>query len=210
MHRPLAAIQFLLCDKGHCRVNAIALESKKVTLVETLDRALNKGVVVCGDLTISVADVDLIFVGLKLLLASVGTADEMRRGYKRDKGVRGKGKKSAGEAEGTAASYGPPPSLDVADEGGKIDIVLPGIDARPERVEKGLGKLVLTLIELIRQLIVKQAERRVEGRSLADEEIERLGETLMKLENKMEELKKVFGLKDEDLTLDLGPLGDLM
>jgi len=84
------------------------------------------------------------------------------------------------------------------------------IDANPKNVEKGLAKLVLTLIELIRKLLEKQAMRRVEGGSLSDEEIERVGVTLMKLENKMKELKGVFGLKDEDLNINLGPLGDLM
>ena len=84
------------------------------------------------------------------------------------------------------------------------------IDANPKTVEKGLAKLVLTLIELIRKLLEKQAMRRVEAGSLSDEEIERVGETLMKLENKIDELKGIFGLKDEELNLNLGPLGDLM
>jgi hypothetical protein len=56
----------------------------------------------------------------------------------------------------------------------------------------------------------KQAMRRMEGGSLTDEEIERVGETLMKLEKKMKELKEFFGLKDEELNLNLGPLGNLM
>jgi len=84
------------------------------------------------------------------------------------------------------------------------------IDIDPKNVEKGLAKLVLTIIELIRKLLEKQAMRRVEGGSLSEEEIERVGETLMKLEKKMEELKEIFGLKDEELNLNLGPLGDLM
>jgi len=93
----------------------------------------------------------------------------------------------------------------------KTDDVLPKkIDANPENVEKGLAKLVLTLIELIRKLLEKQAMRRVEAGSLSEGEIERVGETLMKLENKMKELKQIFGLKDEELNLNLGPLGDLM
>jgi hypothetical protein len=93
----------------------------------------------------------------------------------------------------------------------KIQDALPKrIDADPKNVEKGLAKLVLTLIELIRKLLEKQAMRRIDGGSLTEEEIERIGETLMKLENKMQELKVIFGLKDEELNLDLGPLGDLM
>ena len=93
----------------------------------------------------------------------------------------------------------------------KVQDVLPKrIDANPRNVEKGLAKLVLTLVELIRKLLEKQAMRRIEGGSLTDEEIEKMGETLLKLENKMQELKEIFGLKDEELNLNLGPLGDLM
>jgi hypothetical protein len=80
----------------------------------------------------------------------------------------------------------------------------------PENADSGLAKIVLTLIELIRKLVEKQAMRRVDGGLLNDEEIERLGETLMKLEMKMEELKKYFNLTDRDLNINLGPLGDLM
>lgn len=80
----------------------------------------------------------------------------------------------------------------------------------PEKVEQGLAKLVLTVIELLRQLMERQAVLRVEGGSLTDEEIERLGNAFMKLDERMEELKSAFGLEDEELNLNLGPLGDLM
>lgn len=84
------------------------------------------------------------------------------------------------------------------------------IEANESNVEQGLAKLVLTLIELIRRLLEKQAIRRIEAASLSDEQIERMGETFLKLEEKMAELKATFGLEDEDLNLNLGPLGDLM
>ncbi|GBF32448.1 gas vesicle synthesis protein [Desulfocucumis palustris] len=84
------------------------------------------------------------------------------------------------------------------------------VHADPERVEQGLAKLVLTLIELLRRLMEKQALRRIERGSLTEEEIERVGLTLMKLEEKMEELKRAFGLEGEELNLNLGPLGDLL
>jgi uncharacterized protein Yka (UPF0111/DUF47 family) len=84
------------------------------------------------------------------------------------------------------------------------------VEADPENVEKGLAQLVLTLIELLRQLMEKQAVRRIEAGSLTDDEIDRLGETFMKLEMRMDELKKQFDLRDEDLNLNLGPLGDLL
>ena len=80
----------------------------------------------------------------------------------------------------------------------------------PDNADSGLAKLVLTLVELIRKLVEKQAMRRVDGGSLTDEEIERLGETLMRLEMNMDELKKHFNLTDRDLNINLGPLGDLM
>jgi hypothetical protein len=84
------------------------------------------------------------------------------------------------------------------------------INADPEGVERGLAKLVLTLIELLRQLMERQALRRIEAGSLDDEEIERLGQTFLKLGVRMEELKQTFGLEDEDLNLNLGPLGNLL
>lgn len=90
------------------------------------------------------------------------------------------------------------------------DAVSRRIDADPESVERGLAQLVLTLVELLRQLMERQALRRVEAGGLDAETIERLGSTLMALERRMEELKQVFGLRDEDLNLDLGPLGRLL
>jgi hypothetical protein len=84
------------------------------------------------------------------------------------------------------------------------------VDADPERVEQGLAQLVLTLVELLRQLMERQALRRMDQGSLTDEEIERLGETFMKLEQRMEQLKREFGLEEKDLNLDLGPLGKLL
>ena len=81
------------------------------------------------------------------------------------------------------------------------------IEADPEKVEQGLAKLVLTLIEVLRKVLEDQAVRRMEGGSLTDAEVERLGLTLLRLNDRMEELKGVFGLKDDDLSIDLGPLG---
>ena len=84
------------------------------------------------------------------------------------------------------------------------------LNAEPEDVERGLAQLVLTLVELLRQLMERQALRRVEGGTLSDDEVERLGRTLMLLAERMDELKAEFGLEAEDLNLNLGPLGDLM
>jgi len=84
------------------------------------------------------------------------------------------------------------------------------VNADPEKVERGLAHLVLTLVELLRQLMERQALRRMEGGTLTDEQLDQLGETFMKLNQRMEELKVEFGLEDRDLNLDLGPLGNLL
>ena len=83
------------------------------------------------------------------------------------------------------------------------------ISADPEAVENGLARLVLSIIELVRRLLEKQALRRMDAGNLTEEEIERLGSALMKLEEKMTEMKKVFGLEDDDLNLSLGPVRTL-
>lgn len=80
------------------------------------------------------------------------------------------------------------------------------ISADAADVENGLAKLVLSIIELVRRLLEKQALRRMDAGNLSDAEIERLGNALMKLEEKMAELKRAFGLDDEQLNMKLGPL----
>ena len=86
----------------------------------------------------------------------------------------------------------------------------PRIELKADDVRNGLGKLVLTVIELLRELLERQAIRRIEGGSLTDAEVERLGTTFMRLADEMDRLKREFGLRDEDLNLDLGPLGRLL
>src|SRR6478672_1142278 len=83
------------------------------------------------------------------------------------------------------------------------------INADPERVEQGLARLVLTVIELLREILEHQAVRRMDGGTLNEQEVERLGLALLKLNHRMDELKAIFGLTDEDLNIDLGPLGRL-
>ena len=84
------------------------------------------------------------------------------------------------------------------------------ISADPEQVERGLVQLVLTIVELLRQLMERQAIHRMEAGGLSDDEVERLGQTFMALAERMEELKEHFGLSADDLNLNLGPLGDLL
>jgi Gas vesicle protein K len=84
------------------------------------------------------------------------------------------------------------------------------INADPEQVERGLVSLVLTVVELLRQLMERQALRRVDVGDLSDLQIERIGLTLMALEKQMDQLRAHFGLERDDLNIDLGPLGSLL
>ena len=84
------------------------------------------------------------------------------------------------------------------------------LETDAESVEKDLFKLVLTIIELVRQLMEKQALRRVDEGDLTDEQIEGLGNGLMHLEAAMEDLQGRYGLTTADLNIDLGPLGTLL
>lgn len=84
------------------------------------------------------------------------------------------------------------------------------IDASADDIEAGLARLVLTLIEFLRQVLEHQAVRRMEGGGLSDEEIENVGLALMRLEERLGDIKTVFGLEGEDLNIDLGPLGRLL
>jgi len=84
------------------------------------------------------------------------------------------------------------------------------IDSEPDTVGRDLGRLVLTVVELLRQLMERQAIRRVEAGDLPAETVERLGLGLLHLERAMDELREHFGLSPEDLNVDLGPLGALL
>lgn len=182
------------------------LAAHQATLVDLVDRLLGAGVVAAGDVTLSAANVDLVHVNLRALVASAGTL-----------------------ASGVVLpATAPRPAPDMLETGPRETpqtrrrpMPLSGpaprrrkderrIDADPERLERGLSQLVLTLVELLRELMERQAIRRIDDGTLSDEEIDRLGETFMLLAQRMDELKDVFGLTDEDLNLDLGPLGNLL
>jgi hypothetical protein len=105
-----------------------------------------------------------------------------------------------------------PPDLDLFDtELPRLDDALSRrIDTDPENVARGLGQLVLTIVELLRELMERQALRRIDTGTLDPEQVERLGATFLALDRRMEELREQFGLEPEDLNLDLGPLGKLL
>lgn len=182
------------------------MQTQTVTLYDLLDRTINKGVVVDGQVMLTVADVDLVMLRLRLLLSGVETLNsgDGKGNGEMDSANLPQGKKVYQPAKLTAEVVGPELNnqlQEIFGEKARID---------PKNVERGLAKLVLTLVELLRKLMESQALRRMEGGSLTVEETERLGLTFKRLGQRMGDLKTVFGLSDEDLNLDLGPLGKLM
>jgi len=86
----------------------------------------------------------------------------------------------------------------------------PRINLDQDNLKNSLGQLVLTLVKLLHELLERQGIRRIEAGSLTDEQIERLGLTLMKQSQEIDRLRQEFGLEEEDLNIDLGPLGQLL
>lgn len=216
------------------------MASKRVNLYEVLDRLLGTGVVANGKILLSVADVDLIYLGLQMVLASVATLEEQAgcsptepmklhvsplEDSPPSPSVVAPPRPASGAAERSHAaqpagtmrpSPRTPESQPVVRRSTETHPIpqkpagQPRMEIQPENIERGLAKLVLTIVELLRRLMESQALRRVDQGTLSKEQVERLGQAFSLLQARMEDLKKVFNLKDEDLNLDLGPLGELM
>ncbi len=169
---------------------------ERVTLIDALDKVLEKGAVLDGELAIRVADVDLIFIGLKLLITSISRSEELRKGHGiQDMSEEDREYTQALENEIKKAERNIPKIIEASD---------------PEKAEKGIAQLVLTLVKLIKDLMFRETKRRIQKGNLSEVEIQKLGLTFKALDKKIDEMKAIFGLEDEELNLDLGPLGNLM
>jgi hypothetical protein len=181
--------------------------TRHVSLCEALDRVLNTGVVSLGEVTLSVADVDLIYLGLQLVVTSIESGRELA--------PPGDGPQPGQEAPQPAALALPPP---LAGQEGRIPSGAPvektgeiaGAPADSDREKNGLGQLVLALMKVLHELLKRQALRRIEGGALTPAQVERLGVTLMNQAREIDRLRAAFSLAEEDLNLDLGPLGKLL
>lgn len=186
---------------------------ERVELADLLSHVLDKGVVLKGEVMLAVADIDLVRLDLGLLLTAVETA--VRRGGGRRPGLFApSGPRIAAPTEiprrdDVVEALAPPPDAASAPLASVADALPARIDADPAKMENGLAKLVLTLIEVLRKVLEHQAVRRMEGGNLSAEEVERLGVALLRLNDRMQDMKGIFGLTDEDLQIDLGPLGTL-
>ena len=178
---------------------AMMNEYGNVTLTDALDKVLEKGAVINGDVVISLADVDLIFLGLRLILTSISKAEEVSG---KNLTVRNK--------EPTIEDIKYIENLQREIEKAEQNIPKLIDLSNPKKAEKGLAKLVLTLVELIRRLLEKESYRRVKGGTLSPVEIQKLGLSLKAIKKKIKEIQAIFGIEDEELNLDLGPLGNLM
>lgn len=200
---------------------------RQTTLVDLLDRLLDKGVVVAGDATVSVADVDLLFASVRLVLTSVDKAWEVRSAN----GAASIGPRAGPEehpaalqpAAGAGRNLPEPivaslPRADAAPAGDR-DVLFPpprqpepaglGEPMNPEQASNGMAQLVVTLADTLREVLEREALRRMERGTLTISETERLGQAFLAMKRQVGEFKRIFNLRDEDLNLDLGPLGKL-
>ena len=194
------------------------LGTPRVELSEVLSHVLDKGVVLRGEVMLAVADIDLIKLDLGLLLTAVesvmrypiaaGRAADL--GLATPGGTRGITPSSGSTMESQVVESLPAPKdAPVTPLEAVAEALPPRLNTDPDKVENGLAKLVLTLIEVLRKVLEHQAVRRMEGGHLSDAEIEKLGVALLRLNDRMQEMKGIFGLTDDDLQIDLGPLGTL-
>ena len=173
------------------------LYDNNTSLVDALDAVIDKGAVVHGEVVIRLADLDLLAISLRVIIVAMSRV-RTQQGNRTD--------------------------LVHVNEMGD-DLYMRKLEEQLERsqthinqminagsaaeAEGGLAQLVLTLIKLIVDLVEREAIRRVERKELSQTEIQKLGLNLQTIETKLEELRLIFGLKEDDLNLDLGPLGKL-
>ena len=194
---------------------------RHVSLCEALDRVLNTGVVALGEVTLSVADVDLIYLGLQLVVTSIESGRELAPpGDGPQPGPDSRPRLMEAEPPGQAAPQPAALALPtlLAGQDGRNSSGEPvekngetaGAPADSDREKNGLGQLVLTLMKVLHELLKRQALRRIEGGALTPAQVERLGVTLMNQAREIDRLRAAFSLAEEDLNLDLGPLGKLL
>ncbi|HEY6088176.1 MAG TPA: gas vesicle protein GvpJ [Gemmatimonadaceae bacterium] len=188
---------------------------ERIELAEALNHLLDKGVVLRGEVMLAVADIDLVRLDLGFLLSAVesaiirgGSGTRPALGAARPRSPAEVASGSTMESQ-VVESLHAPIDATVAPLEAVAEGLPPRLNTDPDKVENGLAKLVLTLIEVLRKVLEHQAVRRMEGGHLSDAEIERLGVALLRLNDRMQDMKGIFGLTDDDLQIDLGPLGRL-
>ena len=172
-------------------------ENRNATLVDALDVIIDKGAVVHGDLVVRVADLDMLAISLRVIIVSLSKLSSQ------------KGKRADEEHVNELGDEIFMQKLEKQIKDAQTHINQMINADTPEQIEGGLAQLVLTLIKLIVDLVEREAMRRVEREELTQMETQKLGLNLEAIETKIEELRLVFGLDEDDLNIDLGSLGKL-
>ncbi len=173
------------------------LENKNATLVDALDVVIDKGAVVHGDIIIRIADLDMLAISLRVIIVSLSRLSTQQGKRVDEPHVNELGDEIYMQ------------KLEYQIEKAQKHINQMINADTPEQIEGGLAQLVLTLIKLIVDLVEREAIRRVDRDELTQMETQKLGLNLEAIETKIEELRLVFGLKEDDLNLNLGSLGSL-
>lgn len=187
------------------RVDVARVQSQ--SLLDVIDTVINKGLAVDAEVVLGLADIDLIYLRVGALLAAA------------DRVFTGRSASRAGSVPAGGAPL-PVPGGSIRRQSGRTPVnstlVTRDLDSAPhstalapDDTSRSVIRLVLTLVEFVRQLLERQAVRRVREKTLNAEEIERLGTALMRLEATVHELAERHGIDPTDLNLDLGPLGTL-
>ena len=172
-------------------------DNKNATLVDALDVVIDKGAVLHGDIVIRIADLDMLAISLRVIIVTLSRLSTQQGNRIDDI--------HANELGDEVYMHKLEDQIEKAQK--HINQMI-NADT-PEQIEGGLAQLVLTLIKLIVDLIEREAVRRVEREELTLIETQKLGMNLEAIETKIEELRLVFGLKEDDLNIDLGSLGKL-
>jgi len=175
------------------------VKNKEATLLDALDKVIETGAVVVGDLAVRMADVDLIYIGLRLIATSSSKLQELSSGPTAD---------PYREPTTEELKYMQQLEREIEKSENTISTLIE--KGNPKDTEQGLAKLVMTLVVLIKRLMEREVMRRIERKTLTDVDMQKLGLTFLALDKKVEELKLVFGIQDDDLNINLGPLGNLI
>lgn len=212
---------------------AAALAGGETSLVDLVDSLLDKGVVVDGEVVLGLAGIDLIYLRLGALLVAADRVtgsplpSASRAAAPSDTDARSD---VSSQTNRPVRTFEAPPTLadlpDILEDEpqgvhvrpARAESVRPARSAEPlsrwnpdpEDVRKGITKLVLSLAEFIKQVLERQAIRRMEAGTLTEVETERLGTALAQVEDTLREMAERAGIDPSELNLDLGPLGKLV
>ena len=193
--------------KRTARADAARIQSQ--SLLDVIDNVIDKGLAVDAEIVLGLADIDLIYLRVGALLAAADRVFGQPPEQRRKVAAPSRLPSSAPElSPGVAPGRTRADSTIVARDLGSLSSASPAALA-PDDASRSVIRLVLTLVEFVRQLLERQAVRRVREQTLNAEEIERLGTALMQLEATVHELADRHGIDASDLNLDLGPLGTL-